>query len=82
MKTNIFAGLCIVAVSSAVIPALAQDTDPQQCMECHEPAEDWAGMSVEEILKDAKDPDNKRHDDHSKLSDEQLKLIIAELLPE
>jgi hypothetical protein len=71
-----FSTLCIVA-----IPGQAGDPDPQQCMECHEPAEDWAGMSVEEIMADARAPDNKRHEDNQSLSDEQLRLIIGALLP-
>lgn len=82
MKKNFVVGLCCLALSTVVMPALAGDPDPQQCLECHEPAEDWAGMSVEEIMADAKAPDNKRHKDNLALSDEQLKLIIAELLPQ
>ena len=59
-------------------PALAGDAD--MCLDCHEPDEDWEGMSPEEILADAKNPDIKRHADSADLSDEQLKAMIAELL--
>lgn len=79
MNKNFVAGLCLLALSSAVMPALAQD--PPQCLECHEPAEDWAGMTVEEIMAAAKKPGNKRHEPIQSLTDEQLRLIIAELLP-
>jgi len=79
MNKNFVAGLCLLALSSAVMPALAQD--PPQCLECHEPAEDWAGMKVEEIMAAAKKPGNKRHEPIQSLTDEQLRLIIAELLP-
>jgi hypothetical protein len=82
MKKNVFVGLCCLTLSSGVLPALAGDPDPNQCLECHEPVEDWAGMTVEEIVADARAPDNKRHKDHQALSDEQLRLIIASLYPE
>lgn len=81
MKKNLVIGICCLALSNAVTPALAGDPDPQQCLECHEPAEDWEGMTVEEIMTDARAPDNKRHKDNESLSDEQLRLIIANLLP-
>ena len=45
-----------------------------------EPAEDWAGMTPEQMLADAKDPDNKRHKDIAGLSDEELMQIITELM--
>jgi len=81
MKKTTVAGLCLWALSGAVVPVMAQDTDPNQCLECHEPSEDWAGMTVDEIITAAKNPDNKRHAGHAALSDEQLKLIIGTLLP-
>ena len=81
MKNKV-AGFCCWVLFSAGLPALAADTDPNQCMECHEPAEDWAGMSMEEIVADAKAPDNKRHADNEAFTDEQLKLIILSLYPE
>lgn len=82
MKKNIVAGLCYGALLCAGLPALAADTDPNQCLECHEPAEDWQGMSMEEIMNDARDPENKRHKDNQAFTDEQLKLIILSLFPE
>ncbi len=54
--------------------------DPELCLDCHEPAEDWEGMSPDEILAQAKDMEIKRHADNADLSDEQLKAMIAELL--
>ncbi len=80
MNKTIVAGLCLLVLAGAVMPALAQD--PPRCLECHEPAEDWAGMTVEEIMAAAKKPDNKRHEPNQALTDEQLRLIIAELLPQ
>lgn len=82
MKKNFVVGLCCLALSSVVMPALAGDPDPDQCLDCHEPAEDWAGLTVEEIMVEAKSPDNKRHKDNQALSEEELKLIIARLLPQ
>jgi hypothetical protein len=74
--------LCCWALFSAGLPALAQDTDPNQCLECHEPAEDWAGMTLDEIVVAAKDPENKRHERDESLTDEQLKLMIVSIYPE
>ncbi|MEZ5573088.1 MAG: hypothetical protein R3E64_13830 [Halioglobus sp.] len=81
MNKPAVAVLCLWALSGAAVPALAQDTDPNQCLECHEPSEDWAGMTMEQMITAAKNPDNKRHADHKALTDEQLKLIIGTLLP-
>ena len=79
-KTTII-GLCLWGLTGAALPALAQDTDANQCLECHEPIEDWQGMTVEEIVADAKTPENKRHAHNMALSDEQLKLIVLRLMP-
>jgi Na+-translocating ferredoxin:NAD+ oxidoreductase RnfC subunit len=59
-------------------PVLAGDAD--LCLDCHEPAEDWEGMSADEILAKAKDAGIKRHADNAELSDEQLAAMIAELM--
>lgn len=82
MKKNLFGTMIVTTLCAVALPSLAGNTDPNQCLECHEPAEDWEGMSAEQILTDAKAPDNKRHKDNQELSDEQLKLIIATLLSE
>jgi hypothetical protein len=82
MKKTIFAGLCVLTLSGGLPPALAGNPDPNQCLECHEPTEDWAGLTATEIIAAAKSPDNKRHKNNLSLSDEQLRLIIADLLPE
>ena len=79
MKKTIFAGLCALTLCSA---ALAGDPDPNQCLDCHEPAVDWAGMTVAEIMEAAKSPDNKRHKDNQSLTEEQLRQIIADLMPQ
>lgn len=81
MNNKLVAGLCLLSLSSVVMPVFAADPDPQQCMECHEPTEDWAGLTVDEIIAKAKDPENKRHAPNQALTDEQLKLIIGVLLP-
>jgi len=78
MIGKLFAGLLLVASCIAVPQVLAEDESP--CMECHEPAEDWEGMSAAEILTDARAPDNKRHRDNDALSDEELQAMIAALL--
>ena len=82
MKDIIGAGILVVAlgVSAVVTPVFAGDAD--MCLHCHEPAEDWEGMSAAEIMAMAKDAGIKRHADNQALSDEQLQAIIAELLQE
>ena len=79
MKKNFMLGMMMVVACGSITPVLAADAE--MCLDCHEPAEDWAGMSADELLAEAKDPSNKRHKDNSELSDEQLKAIIAELMP-
>jgi hypothetical protein len=61
-------------------PVFAGDSD--LCLDCHEPSEDWEGMSADEILAKAKDASIKRHADNADLSDEQLAAMIAELMAE
>ena len=78
MKMRIVGGILLMALSGAAVPALASDAE--LCLDCHEPAVDWEGMSSEEIFADASDPGIKRHADNQELSDEQLQAIIAELL--
>ena len=82
MKKNVIAGICCLALASVVTPALAEEVDAELCLDCHEPAEDWEGMSMEDMLADAKDPTNKRHKDNQALSEEQLRQILGELLAE
>ena len=82
MKKIIGAGILIAgfSVSAVVAPVFAGDAD--MCLDCHEPAEDWEGMSAAEVMAKAKDAGIKRHSDNQALSDEQLQAIIAELLQE
>lgn len=74
-------GLCLWSLSSLAIPVLAADSDPQQCLECHEPIEDWAGMTPEQIIEAARAPACKGHAANQALTDEQLRLIIGVLIP-
>jgi hypothetical protein len=82
MKKNLFAAMLLVAASGTALPLLAADAE--LCLDCHEPAEDWEGKSADELLAEAKDSSNKRHKKEGVLdmSDEELKVIIAELMPE
>ena len=80
MKKKLFAVTMTIAMCAAIAPAMAEDES--LCMDCHEPAEDWEGMTVDEILVEAKDPSIKRHKDNQALSDEQLMALIIELKPE
>ena len=70
----------ITAVAFAAFTSTALAGDPELCLDCHEPAEDWEGMSADEVLAQAKDTSIKRHADNADLTDEQLKAMIAELL--
>ena len=79
MNKTLTAGMMVVALFSGALPALAGDD--ALCLDCHEPAEDWEGLSADEILAQAKDASIKRHADNQELSDEQLKALIAELMP-
>lgn len=80
MREKFAVGIVIatLSVSAAVAPAFAGDVD--LCLDCHEPAEDWEGLSAEEVLAVAKDTGIKRHADNQELSDEQLQAIVAQLL--
>ena len=81
MNKKLVAGLCLWSLYSVALPVLAADTDPAQCVECHEPIEDWAGMTVDEIIVEATSPENKRHEAYQALTDQELRLIIGVLLP-
>lgn len=80
MNKTLIAGMMVVALCSGGLPALAGDD--ALCLDCHEPAEDWEGLSVDDILAQAKDASIRRHADNQELSDDQLKAMIAELMPE
>ena len=58
----------------------AANADEALCMECHEPADDWEGMSAAEILAEAMDKENDQHEDNAAFSKEQLEVMIAALL--
>lgn len=74
--------LMIVLVTAIMFNLPVQADDEELCLDCHVPAEDWEGMSAEEIFESASDMSNKRHADNAEFSEEQLKAIIATLLAE
>ena len=69
--------LCLVTVLGFSLPVSA--ADPELCLDCHEPSEDWEGMTPAEILAEAKNTKIKRHKDNKELSDDDLEAMIAEL---
>ena len=71
---------CLAIATAALISLGAWAGDEELCLDCHEPAEDWEGMSAEEILQKASDLSIKRHADNAEYSQEQLKAMIALLL--
>ena len=77
MKT-IYASLIALFICTAAPVSFAGDEE--LCLDCHEPAEDWEGMSADEILETAADTSIKRHKDNAEFNEEQLKAIIATLL--
>ena len=79
MNKHLLTGLALVTTLGVATSTLA--VDPDECLDCHEPAEDWAGMSSADILKDAMDLTNKRHKDHAGVSAAEMKQIIATLMP-
>jgi len=71
----------LIALSATALFSLgAWAGDEELCLDCHEPAEDWEGMSAEEVLATAADTSIKRHADNAEFSEEQLKAIVATLL--
>ena len=80
MKTTavVLSSLSLVAALGFANAVLADDA--AICLDCHEPAEDWEGMSAEEILAEARNADIKRHADNLEMPEEVLQTIIADLL--
>lgn len=76
MKTFL-ASLAAATLFALAGPALAGDEE--LCLDCHEPAEDWQGMTAAEIIEQARDTSIKRHADNAELSDEQLTAIVTSL---
>lgn len=76
MKNRLLAVTVVAALGAPMLFA----GDPEMCLDCHEPAEDWEGLSPEQVLEQAKDTSIKRHADNAELSDEQLQAMIATLL--
>ena len=77
MKSLLFA---VIASTFISLPAFSGDEE--LCLDCHVPAEDWEGMSAQEVLGTASDTSIKRHADNAEFSEEQLKAIVATLLSE
>lgn len=70
----------VIAVLALILGAsVACAGDEELCLDCHVPAEDWEGLSAEDILAEAKNMEIRRHADNADLSDEQLKTMIVEL---
>ena len=78
MKRTFLMSLALL-LSCAMVPHVYSG-DEGLCMECHEPAEDWEGMSAEAVLAKAHDPNNDMHDDNRGFTEEQLKAMITTLL--
>lgn len=73
----------LIALSAAALVGLggaAYAGDEEICLDCHEPAEDWEGMGVDEIVETAMDASIKRHADNAEFSEEQLRAIVTSLL--
>jgi len=80
MKKTLITAISCLTLFLTSAPLLAAEIEADMCLDCHEPAEDWEGMTADEIFAEARAPGNKRHSDNAELSDEQLKAAIAELL--
>jgi hypothetical protein len=72
--------VCLAAVAWSVAVPQAMSQEPVDCTDCHEPAEDWEGLSVDEIIVLSRGPDNKRHLKNDALSDEQLRALIISIM--
>lgn len=72
--------LLFALITSTIISLPVFAGDEELCLDCHEPSEDWEGMSAEEVLATASDTSIKRHADNAEFSEEQLKAIVASLL--
>lgn len=77
MKKHLIAALCCLGLSAA-IPVLAEDTEI--CLDCHVPAEDWEGLTVDDVLAAALDQDIARHAGNEELGEEQLRQMIETML--
>lgn len=80
--TKVYCALAVAALLQLGSIATVNAGEEEQCLDCHEPAEDWEGLSRAEIVEAIRAPDNRRHKDNRELSDEQITAILAELLPE
>lgn len=73
----------LMALSAAALVSLGATGYAEEdalCLDCHEPAEDWDGMTVDEIIEHATDTSIKRHADNAELGAEELKAMVEALL--
>lgn len=70
----------VLAVCAMGLAFSAWAGDEELCLDCHVPAEDWEGMTAEEIYTQASDMSIKRHADNADFDEAQLKAIVATLL--
>lgn len=82
MKTFLITAASCLALSLSGSPILAEDADADLCLDCHVPAEDWEGMTTDEILAKAVSADIARHAGNEEIGEEQLRQMIGELLAE
>ena len=80
MRRHRITGLAVTALSLFAFHGQLWAEEGPICLDCHEPAEDWQGLSQDKILATAKDSTITRHVDNAEYSDEQLRAMIAELL--
>jgi hypothetical protein len=80
MKNALAGSFFLIAMSAGAPSVVALDA--QACLECHEPAEDWTGMTADEVYAAATSPDNKRHKENTSVGEAELKAIIAALMPQ
>jgi hypothetical protein len=79
MKRSVTA-ILVGSVMSVSLAVLAEGEE--LCLDCHEPAEDWEGMTAEKIYEMAADTTIKRHADNAEFDEAQLRAMIAALLAE
>ena len=72
--------LTMALTAAITLAGAARANDDNLCLDCHEPTEDWQGMSAQEILEQAMDGSIKRHADNQEFTQEQLEALIAEML--
>ncbi len=80
MKKQLITALGCLALSLPAAPLLAEEVDADLCLDCHEPAEDWEGMTVDEIMAEAVSADIARHAGNEEIGEAQLRQMIEALV--